>query len=114
MKTSRPILTLLCILSISCASWTPAQRAAFVGDVTAIASAAAGLYGGPAAAAGLNALGSALQAYVGRPIPSKVVQASPGIDTLGTDMTKVIIPGVPVTQGDANAMFSAAKQAAAK
>lgn len=112
MKSSRPILTLLCILTLSCASWTPAQRSAFVGDVEIIASSAAAIYGGPLAAAGLNALGTVLQAYVGQPIPTKIVQASPGVDTLGTDMTNFISKVAPVSQGDANAMFSAAKQAA--
>lgn len=112
MKLRFRLLPLL--LLASCASWTPAQRAAFVGDISFIASSAAALYGGPVAAAGLNALGAVLQAYVGQPIPPKIVQASPGIDTLGTDMTQVILPGVPVTQGDANAVFAAAKLAATK
>lgn len=112
MKRSIRLLPL--ILLASCASWTPAQRGAFVGDITTIASVAAGLYGGPAAAAGLNALGSVLQAYVGRTIPPVIVQASPGIDSLGTDLKSVIVPGVPVTQGDANALFTAAKIALSK
>lgn len=102
------------ILLVSCASWTPAQKGAFIGNITTIASTAAGLYGGPAAAAGLNALGAVLQAYVGQPIPPKIVQAAPGIDSLGTDIAGVIVPGVPVTQGDANALFAAAKIALAK
>lgn len=114
MKTSRPILTLLCILSISCASWTPAQRSAFIGDITALASVAAGLYGGPAAAAGLNALGSVLQAYVGRTVPAKVVTAAPGVGTLGATVAPLISTTAPVTQADATAIFSAAKEAASK
>lgn len=101
------------LLLTSCASWTPTQRSAFVGDVSIIASSAASIYGSPLAAAGLNALGTVLQAYVGQPIPTKIVQASPGIDTLGTDMTNFISHAAPVNQADANAIFAAAKQAAA-
>lgn len=113
MKTSRPILTLLCILTISCATWTPAQRSAFLGDVIDLASATATLYGNPGAAAGLNALGVVMQSYVGtgKPIPSKIVAASPGVSTLGTDMAGLISNKVPVNQADVNAIFSAAKLA---
>lgn len=107
MKLKLLPLLLLC----SCASWTPAQKGAFLGEVTVLASAAAAVYGGPLASAGLNALGTVLQAYVGQTIPAKVVQAAPGVDTLGTDMTGLISSQVPVTQADANAIFSAAKLA---
>lgn len=112
MKTSRPILTLLCILTLSCANLTPAQRSAFLGDVIDLASATATLYGNPGAAAGLNALGVVMQAYVGQPIPSKIVAASPGVSTLGTDMAGLISNKAPVNQADVNAIFATAKLAA--
>lgn len=99
---------LLFLLLPACASMTPAQNSAFIGSVTALASAAATAYGKPQAAAGLNALGAVLQAYVGQPIPSKVVAATPATGSMGVDMAGLISNTKPVTQADANALFQAA------
>lgn len=110
MKTSRPILTLLCILTFSCASWTPAQKSALIGNIAALGGIAAGAYGGPAAAAGLNALGVLLQAYVGtgKPVPPAVVAATPGVGSMGKDASLIISSAIPPTQADAQAAFDAA------
>lgn len=85
------------------------QRKAFLGDVTALASFAAGAYGGPGASAGLNALGTILQGYVGSIIPSNVVAATPGVGSMGPDMAGLISNTKPVSQGDVNAIFAAAQ-----
>lgn len=109
-KSCRPILTLLCILAVSCAGLTPAQESALVGSVTSLASASAAAYGNPAAAAGLNALGVLLQAYVGtgQPVPPAVVAATPGVGSMGKDASLIISPAIPPTQADAQAAFDAA------
>lgn len=90
------------------------QRKAFLGDITSIASIAAGTYGGVGAAAGLGALGSVMQGYVGSIIPSEVVVATPGVGALGLDIAPEISTTKVVTQADVNAMFSAAKLASGK
>lgn len=84
------------------------QRKAFLGDVTALASFAAGAYGGPGASAGLSALGAVMQGYVGTVIPSTVVAASPGVGSMGRDLAGLISPTAQVTQGDVDAIHAAA------
>jgi hypothetical protein len=88
------------------------QRKALLTDATTLAGLVAGIYGGPAAAAGLNALGAVAQGYVGKIIPSAVVAATPGISNMGTTVAPALSPTQPVTQADVNAIFAAAQQAA--
>lgn len=120
----KPILAILTLALCACTTITDAtgkthvaskfsidQRKAFLGDVTALASFAVGAYGGPGAAAGLNALGTIMQGYVGSIIPSNVVAATPAVGSMGPDMAGLISNTKPVTQGDANAMFAAAQLA---
>lgn len=90
------------------------QRRAFPGDATTLASIAAGIYGGPAASAGLNALGTVMQGYVGKLIPSAVVAASPGVGQLGVSAVPLVSSSVPVSQADVTAIFTAAKTALTK
>jgi len=75
-------------------------------------SAAATYYGGPAAgqlaSAGLSALASVLQGYVGATIPTSIVQASPGVANVGAAVAAVIAPAHKVTQSDVNVVNAAA------
>jgi hypothetical protein len=75
-------------------------------------TAAATYYGGPAAgeaaSAGLSALGSVLQGYVGNTVPASVVQATPGIQGLSTAVMAVISQNHLITQADVNAINEAA------
>lgn len=104
----------LALLLPSCANLTLDQRHALLTDATALASIAAGIYGGPGAAAGLNALGTVMQGFVGTVVPSKIVAASPGVGNLGANVVPLISTTAPVTQADVNAIFSAAKMASAQ
>jgi hypothetical protein len=69
-------------------------------------------YGGPAAgelaSAGLSALGSVLQGYVGNTVPTSVVQASPGVANVGVAVAGVIAPNHTVSQSDVNTVNQAA------
>jgi hypothetical protein len=75
-------------------------------------TAAATYYGGPAAgqlaSAGLSALGSVLQGYVGNTIPTSVVEATPGIANVGAAVAGVIAPNHTVSQGDVTIVNQAA------
>lgn len=108
-------LALLC----SCANLTPNQ-VAIATTATNLAriavQAAAQYYGGPAAGElasdGLNGLASVVQSYVGNKIPPGIVQASPGVNGVGTALVTVIAPDHKVTQADADKVAMAARIAA--
>lgn len=100
----------------ACSTLTASQRGALLVGAETLANiagtAAATYYGGPAAGqlagAGLSALGSVLQGYVGATIPSSVVQASPGVPGVGEAVANVIAPNHTVTQSDVNIVNAAA------
>ena len=75
-------------------------------------TAAAEYYGGPsagaAASAGLYALGSVLQGYVGKPVPARVVEGAPGVKGVGSAVEGVVDPYENVTQADVNLVYEAA------
>ena len=104
----------------ACANLPSAQRGALLVSADSLANiagaAAATYYGGPAAGqlagAGLSALGSVLQGYVGATIPTGIVQATPGIENVGQAVAAVIAPDHKVSQADVNAVNAAAKIAA--
>ncbi len=81
-------------------------------------SAAASAYGGPAAgqlaSAGLDALGTVLQGYIDKPVPSTVVKAAPGITAVGKAVAPLVPVDKPITQGDVNTVYKAAAIAAKK
>jgi hypothetical protein len=109
----------LTLFESSCATLTTSQRSALLvgaGTLANIAgTAAANAYGGPAAgqlaSAGLSALGSVLQGYVGSTIPAEIVQATPGVSNVGAAVNAVIAPGQTVTQDDVNTVNEAARLA---
>lgn len=119
MKTLKSIPIISALLFASCATLTPNQ-AAIATTATNLAriavQAAATYYGGPAAgelaSAGLNGLASVVQSYVGNKIPTGVVQASPGVNGVGTALVSVIAPDHKVTQADADKVAMAARIAA--
>lgn len=108
-------LALLC----SCANLTPNQQAiaTTATNIARIAvSAAATFYGGPAAgalaSAGLDALGTVIQSYVGHPIPADIVTAAPGVNGVGPALVTIVAPDHKVTQADADKVTQAAAIAA--
>lgn len=80
-------------------------------------SAAATTYGGPVAgqlaSAGLDALASVLQSYVGSRVPKAIVKASPGVASVGKAVAPLVTNAI-VTQADVNTVYTAAKIAAKK
>lgn len=103
-------------LLFGCTTLTPNQQAiaTTATNIARIAaSAAATYYGGPAAgelaSAGLDALGQVVQSYVGHPIPSDIVTASPGVAGVGPALVSIISPDHKVTQADADKIAQAAK-----
>jgi hypothetical protein len=108
-------------LQPACSTLTSSQRGALLvgaGTLANIAgTAAATYYGGPAAgqlaSAGLSALGSVLQGYVGSTIPTSVVQATPGVANVGMAVAGVIAPDHTVSQSDVTIVNKAAALAAA-
>jgi hypothetical protein len=72
-------------------------------------------YGGPAAgqlaSAGLSALGTVLQGYVGKAVPESVVQATPGVADIGEAAAGVIAPYHTITQADVDTINEAARLA---
>src|SRR6266404_6608670 len=83
-------LILVALVVVGCTNLTPNQRALLSSAETiasVAATAAATFYGGPVAgqlaSAGLSALGTVLQGYVGTTVPTTVVQNSPGIAGVG-------------------------------
>jgi hypothetical protein len=107
------------IYQTGCGTLTASQRGALLvsaGTLANIAGAdAATEYGGPAAgqlaSAGLSALGSVLQGYVGDAAPETVVQASPGVANIGGVATGVMAPNHTITQGDVDTINEAARLA---
>jgi hypothetical protein len=107
----------LAYLQPACSTLTASQRGALLVGAESLANiagtAAATYYGGPAAgqlaSAGLSALGSVLQGYVGNTIPTSVVQASPGIANVGPAIAAVIAPNHKVSQSDVTTVNQAAK-----
>jgi hypothetical protein len=106
----------LALLLAGCANLTP-QQAAILTTATNIAriaaSAAATYYGGAQAgamaSAGLDALGQVIQGYVGHPIPSEIVTASPGIRGVGPALITIISPDHAISQADADKVALAAR-----
>lgn len=82
----------------------------------AAGTAAAESYGGPMAgqlaSAGLNALGTVLNGYIGSHAPASVVKASPGVNGVGAAVAPLI--SQTVTTQMVNDVFAAAKIAAKK
>ena len=110
LKLLVPLLTIgtLALVQPGCSTLTPSQNGALLVGAETLAdiagAAAATYYGGPAAgqlaSAGLSALGSVLQGYVGKPIPSNIVKAAPGIANLGIAVAEVVAPNHIVSQND--------------
>jgi hypothetical protein len=69
---------------------------------------------GKLAGAGLDALGSVLQGYIGKLVPKAVVLATPGVKGVGKAVASKISSTKPVTQADVNAVFQAAAVAKQK
>jgi hypothetical protein len=107
----------LAFLLPACSTLTSGQRGALLVGAESLANiagtAAATYYGGPAAgqlaSAGLSALGTVLQGYVGASIPTSVVQATPGVANVGSAVAAVIAPNKPVSQSDVNTVNTAAQ-----
>jgi hypothetical protein len=105
------------LIQPACSTLTPTERGALLVGAESLANiagtAAATYYGGPAAgqmaSAGLSALGSVLQGYVGASVPTAVVQAAPGVGNVGEAVASVIAPNKRVSQSDVNVVNAAAK-----
>ena len=121
-KASATLLSIaaLAFFQPACSTLSSSQRGALLVGAETLANiagtAAATYYGGPAAgqlaSAGLSALGSVLQGYVGATIPTSVVQATPGVANVGAAVAAVIAPNHPVSQSDVNTVNQAAAIAA--
>ena len=106
----------------ACSTLTSSERGALLVGAESLANiagtAAATYYGGSEAgelaSAGLSALGSVLQGYVGASIPTAVVRATPGVGNVGAAVASVIAPNKTVSQGDVNTVNAAAKIASAQ
>jgi len=119
MKTKQIIISLVALSFLGCANLTPNQQAiaTTATNLARIAvQAAATYYGGPIAgeyaAAGLDGLASVVQSYVGHPMPPGVVQASPGVNGVGSALVTIIAPDHKITQADADKVAQAARIAA--
>lgn len=111
-------LIILTLCLVGCANMTPQQKALLSSAETiasVAATAAATVFGGPAAgalaSAGLSALGSVLQSYVGLDIPADVIHNSPGITGVGAAVAQ-IIPKQNVSQKTVDTVNQAATIAA--
>jgi len=101
----------------ACSTLTSTERGALLVGAESLANiagtAAATYYGGSEAgelaSAGLSALGSVLQGYVGASIPTAVVQATPGVGNVGEAVASVIAPNKTVSQSDVNTVNAAAQ-----
>jgi hypothetical protein len=120
-RKGRPMLSLmaagtLVYLLPGCSSLSTAQEGALLVGAETLANiagtAAATYYGGPQAgelaSAGLSALGSVLQGYVGSKVPTQVVEATPGVANVGEAVAEVIAPNRTVNQSDVNVVNAAA------
>ncbi len=109
-------LLVLCSCSNTGSFLSSPQGAAAIASATQIASvavaAAATQYGGQAAgqyaSAGLNALGSVMQGYVGYVAAQKTVVAAPGVANVGNAVAPLIPTTTPITQTDVNTVYQAA------
>jgi hypothetical protein len=107
----------LTLFQPACSTLTSSQKGALLVGAESLANiagtAAATYYGGPAAgqlaSAGLSALGSVLQGYVGATIPQSIVQATPGVNGVGPAVANVIASNHTVTQADVNTVNTAAQ-----
>jgi len=113
-------LTAFASLQPACSSLSSSQRGALLVGAASLANIAANAaatgYGnsaaGSLASAGLSALASVLQGYVGAKIPPAIVQATPGVANVGAAVAGVITPTQTVTQTDVNTVNQAAALAA--
>ena len=107
-------IVLIALVLASCTNMTPRQQA-FLSSAETIAgvaaTAAATFYGGPVAgqlaSAGLSALGTVLQGYVGVTVPKAIIENSPGIAGVGQAMTD-ILPQQPISQKTVDTIHKAA------
>jgi hypothetical protein len=111
----KTILIGAAILLGGCATRTHTQAVLLTDAVTLAKSAAAAAaqtyapaQAGPLASAGLNALASVLQGYIGSKVPGSVITATPGVAGLGAVAASVISTKGTVTQADVNAIYQAA------
>jgi hypothetical protein len=116
---NRPFILLclasFCIEIVACSTFTP-QQGAIADDAITIAqsvgTAAAGVYGGPVgselAGAGLSALATVLQGYVGKRVSPTIVAASPGISAVAKAVAPIVQTNHTVTQADVNTLWDAA------
>jgi hypothetical protein len=99
-------LILSAILLAGCSTLTAPTKAALLTSaenlaatsVKAVAQHYGGAVAGDLASAGLSALGSVLQGYVGAPVPPEIVKASPGVAGLGQKLVALVSSKWPVTQ----------------
>lgn len=122
LKSSATLVAIgaLAFFQPACSTLSASQKGALLVGAETLANiagtAAATYYGGPAAgqlaSAGLSALGSVLQGYVGATIPASVVENTPGVANVGAAVADVIAPNKAVSQGDVNIVNEAAKIAA--
>ncbi len=112
----KKLLLACCLIISSCAYLGSPQGQALLTNGETIAQvaleAAATNFGGPLAgklaSAGLDALATVLQGYIGRLVPKPIVVATPGIKGVGPAVAPFISSSKPVTQADVNAVFKAA------
>jgi hypothetical protein len=114
-------LLAVAVLLSGCATLTPQEGAIADGAITLgqiAGTAAASVYGGPAAgqlaSAGLSALAAVLQGYVGSKIPPEIVAASPGVPAVAEAITPLVAANKTVTQADVNTVWTAAAVASAQ
>ena len=118
VKSSVALLAIgaLAFFQPACSTLTSSQKGALLVGAQTLANiagtAAATYYGGPAAgelaSAGLSALGSVLQGYVGNTVPTSVVKATPGVANVGAAVAGVIAPNHTVKQSDVDIVNQAA------
>lgn len=112
MKTFKILCT---VLLLTGCTFTPQQQELILNAsqiATTAATAAATSMGGPlagmAASAGLSALATVLQGYVGARVPKAVVAAAPGVGTVGPKVAEIIPDNHIVTQQMVDAVNRAA------
>lgn len=111
-----PLLLASILVLSACSTLTPTQKAIVVNAETIAqiaGSAAATYYGGPvagqAASAGLSALASVMNGYIGTTIPSSIVAATPGVEGVGDALAAQINPNATITVKDVALVNQAAK-----
>lgn len=114
MKKIIAIIT-ACAVMAACTNMTP-QQAALVTNAVKLANvaavAAATVYGGAAAgsvaSAGLSAIASVMQGYVGTKVPGDVIKASPGLQAVGVAVAQEISPNRVISQQTVDSVNRAA------